>query len=55
MHEGDSDGAQATSRTTIYYDPQGVPEAAYVQFRPGKPLKKVQPDPRYLVSVYLGG
>ena len=43
-----------TPKTTLYYDPDGRCESAYVQLRTGRPVKKVEPDPRYLVSVYFG-
>ena len=41
-------------KTTLYYDPEGRCEAAYIELAPGRALRREEPDPRYLVSVYFG-
>ena len=47
-------GAQNTGfKTTFYYSPEGAFEGAYLQIAEGKPVRKAEPDPRYLVSVYF--
>src|SRR5437867_2711690 len=41
-------------KTTLYYSPTGVCEAAYVELAEGRPIRRAEPDPRYLVTVYFG-
>lgn len=40
-------------KTTLYYSPEGVCEAAYIELASGKAVRKEDPDPRYVVSVYF--
>ena len=41
-------------RTTLYFDPAGLPEGAYIEFRTGKTVKTEQPSDTALVFVCLG-
>ena len=43
-----------TPKTTFYFDPAGVVEAAYIQIRAGRPVRTVQPVREHMVSLYLG-
>jgi hypothetical protein len=44
---------RGSCRTTLYYDPAGRCEGAYVEVAEGRAVAKVEPDPRYLVAVYF--
>jgi hypothetical protein len=45
--------AEAGSRTTLFYDPDGRCEGAHVEVAEGRAVEKVEPDPSWLVAVYF--
>ena len=41
-------------RTTLFFDPSGQPEGAYIEFRTGKTVRTEQPSEAALVFLCLG-